>query len=411
MSRQPADWRGPRIRYRFKREELEFMFQFLAGTIAHGGAELGEVFYAASTISEKNERSWIQAWEAMAARVRKRADDSAARGHVVSARASYLRAYTYQRAPLIFISPLMNPGGYAACYRKAQDSFRRAAALFDPPVEALSIPYEGHVLPGYFLKAAGGTVPRKTLLMIGGGDTFVEDLYFYVGPAAVARGYNVLLVDLPGQGILPFDGLTWPAEAEKPVAEVVGYALSRSDVDPARLVAYGLSGGGYLVPRSLTRETRIAAAAACCLVVDMSRVWSEPLVDLYRNAERLRPYRLVLAAMRHRRPTLFTMLDTYLWRFGATSVARLPEVTHTSTLDPAEITCPLLNVVSEQEYRRGGIQRISADLAQQRLPHPRSGLVVTPQDEGADGHGVGTNLSLMSQLVFDWFDETLEAIT
>lgn len=341
------------------------MFQFLAGTIAHGGAELGEVFYAASEISETNESSWLKAWQAMAARVRTRADDSAARGHVVSARASYLRAYTYQRAPLIFISPLKDPAGYVACYRKAQDSFRRAAAMFAPPIEPLSIPYEGTALPGYFLKPSAGAGRRKTLLMIGGGDTFVEDLYFYVGPAAVARGYNVLFVDLPGQGLLPHEGLTWPSEAEKPMAAVVAHTLHRADVDPARLVAYGLSGGGYLVPR----------------------------------------------ALRRRRPTLFTMLDTYLWRFDATSVARLPEVTQTSMLDPADISCPFLNVVSEQEYRAGGIQRISADLGQQQLPHPRSGLVVTPQDEGADGHGVGTNLSLMSQLVFDWFDETLEAIT
>ena len=39
-------------------------------------------------------------------------------------------------------------------------------------------------------------------MMFGGGDTFVEDLYFYIGPAGLERGYNVVIVDLPGQGIL-----------------------------------------------------------------------------------------------------------------------------------------------------------------------------------------------------------------
>ncbi len=41
-------------------------------------------------------------------------------------------------------------------------------------------------------------------------------------------------------------------------------------------------------------------------------------------------------------------------------------------------------------------------------PHQsRSGLVITPFDEGAGRHGVGANLSLLDQVVFDWLDEVL----
>ena len=39
----------------------------------------------------------------------------------------------------------------------------------------------------------------------------------------------------------------------------------------------------------------------------------------------------------------------------------------------------------------------------------RKELIVTPRDEGADTHAIGTNLSLMAQTVFDWLDETLDA--
>ena len=34
-------------------------------------------------------------------------------------------------------------------------------------------------------------------------------------------------------------------------------------------------------------------------------------------------------------------------------------------------------------------------------------LVVSPGNEGADSHSIGTNLHLMAQLVFDWLDEAL----
>lgn len=36
-------------------------------------------------------------------------------------------------------------------------------------------------------------------------------------------------------------------------------------------------------------------------------------------------------------------------------------------------------------------------------------VVILPQDEGADSHAIGTNVSLMSQVVFDWLDEVLDA--
>lgn len=42
------------------------------------------------------------------------------------------------------------------------------------------------------------------------------------------------------------------------------------------------------------------------------------------------------------------------------------------------------------------------------IDNTESRLVVTPGNEGADSHAVGTNLSLMSRLVFDWLDEVLD---
>ena len=71
----------------------------------------------------------------------------------------------------------------------------------DLPLEVVNIPYEnGKSLPGYFLKADASDEPRPTLMSVGGGDSLAEELYFWGGgAAALQRGYNALLFEIPGQ--------------------------------------------------------------------------------------------------------------------------------------------------------------------------------------------------------------------
>lgn len=145
-------------------------------------------FFTLQTRSKKNganEESWTQAWDQLGQRVEARADQSLEKGHNISARESYLRAYTYYRAPLLFISPIDEIERYRKRYRKAQNCFQQAANLFSPPIERVEIPFENRFLPGYFAKVDQGNKPLKTLLMIEGGDTFAEDLYAYIVPACI----------------------------------------------------------------------------------------------------------------------------------------------------------------------------------------------------------------------------------
>jgi hypothetical protein len=57
------------------------------------------------------------------------------------------------------------------------------------------------------------------------------------------------------------------------ITTVVDFLLARSDVDPAQIVLYGISQGGYWVPRALAFEHRIAAAIADPGVVDAFEPW------------------------------------------------------------------------------------------------------------------------------------------
>jgi hypothetical protein len=85
-------------------------------------------------------------------------------------------------------------------YTRQTDAFRRGAALLGMPPEIVQIPYEDTTLPGYFFRAGEGQWPRATVILTGGYDGTAEELDFFNGAAALARGYHVLAFDGPGQG-------------------------------------------------------------------------------------------------------------------------------------------------------------------------------------------------------------------
>ena len=121
--------------------------------------------------------------------------------------------------------------------------------------------------------------------MIGGGETFAEDLFFYIAPQTYDRGYNFMTVDLPGQGLLPMDGKPFRPDMNVPMKAVVDYALSRADVDPRYLAAYGYSGGGGFVPQAAMHDPRIKAIAMNSAVVDAYPLFSTMPVVLASQKE------------------------------------------------------------------------------------------------------------------------------
>jgi alpha-beta hydrolase superfamily lysophospholipase len=397
-------WRTSAVKYHFTSQGFEFVFQWILGMQTHGASEVGESFFAASQITDGDPASWVKAWQALAERVEARATSSFERGHFVSAREAYLRAYTYYRAALAFIDPFAE-SKVMPLHQHAVRCFRLAARLLEPPPEVVEIPFEGNALPGYFFKPLRQSGREKTLLMIGGADTFVEDLYFFVGPAALKRDYNLLIVDLPGQGALPYRGLTWRPDAETPMAAVLDYLLARPDVDPDRLAAFGISGGGYLVPRAATADPRIRACVACSSISDFYAytAQSPAMLRLARNEQ---SWLTQLLVRRHRLAPSLLLLKAYVWRWGVHSLAELVEAMRPYHFDPAGIACPLLILIGEKEFHTAPASRKQQEEALAQATSPRKELILTSASEGADAHAIATNMSLMAQLVFDWLDET-----
>jgi len=383
------------IRYYFNDKDMDFHFGSLVlGSTVNHGAEIGEAFNTAEKIRDGDAASWQEEWFRMAQRAEVRGEQSLAAGHKVSARDQLQRAAYYYRISLISIVP-----GDPRLQERAQKSralMKTAGKLFDPPMEYFEIPYEGTVLPGYFRKAAGDK-PTKTLLMIGGGETFAEDLIFNIAPQAYDRGYNFITVDLPGQGLLPMEGKTFRPDMYVPMKAVVDYALSRPEVDPNQLAAYGYSGGGNFVPQAAMHDPRLAAIAMNSGVVDAYPLFSTMPA--------------VLASQKDTASwTTFhaNVVKSICWRWGVPmdNPSGLVEANKGFTFDPAQVKVPVLLLIGEGDYKSQEIQR-QQKVIMDGLPNPLKKMVILPADEGAANHCTMENRSLAAQELFDWLDEVL----
>ena len=240
------------------------------GAAVYGGADLGECLVAAREIDESDPGSWYRAWHGLGDRVHQLARREDEAGRRVSARGAYLRACTYYRTAGVMLTGVPKDRRLVESNAQQTQAFRAAAALMDPPAEVLAIPYENTTLPGYFFAVDGSGAPRPTVLLTGGYDGTCEELYFFNGAAALARGYNVLAFDGPGQGgALLQQGLVIRPDWEAAVTPVVDYLVSREDVDPGRIALIGLSLGAHLAPRAAAYEHRLAAVMADCGAFDL----------------------------------------------------------------------------------------------------------------------------------------------
>lgn len=385
--------------FRFRDSAMDFVFGSLVlGAAVNHGSEIGEAFATAQTVVDGDAASWQAAWLRTAALVEARGEKALAGSHRVSARDQFMRAGYAYRIALTAMSP--NDPLFLATARKSRALTRRAGELLDPPLEYVEIPFEGTVLPGYFRKAAPGDAPAKTLIMIGGAETFAEDQYFYIAPQAFDRGYNFLTVDLPGQGLLPLEGRFLRPDVEVPMKAVVDHALARRDVDPARLAVYGISSGGGFVPQAAAHDHRISAVVMNNCVVDAG-------AGVARMAVATATPEVVAGWSSFARIT-----DRLIaWRFGVdmNDLPGLVAANRDFRFDPAAVTSPALILVAGGEMTNPEILRQNR-ICLDGLPNPRKSLVVTPVSEGAANHVVMENRSLMAQEVFDWLDDTFDGI-
>jgi hypothetical protein len=392
--------------YFFKNSAFEFVILTSLGRAYHQGGNVGKVLYLIKQIEDGNFESAYQAMIAAGDEARALAEKSEKAGHVESARQAYLWAQNYYDSATYFADGTGDPTRITTAWQLMDDCWLTSISLFDPPIEQVSIPYEGIALRGFYFRGKSSREKRPLLILVNGSDGSALDMWMLGAAGATARGYDCLTFDGPGQGYALWkQGLSFRPDWEPVITPVVDFALSREGVDPKRIAVQGISQGGYWVPRAVAFEKRIAAAIADPGVVDVSASWTAtlppPMMELL-EAGRKDEFDGYMNKMLD--PATKNSLAFRMRPYGSTSYFDVFKATMDYDLTEVigKIECPMLITEPANEAFWPGQSGRLYDL----LTCPKT-LIPFSASDGADLHCEPAGYGLRDLRVFNWLDKTL----
>ena len=398
------------MKFLFDDESFSFEALRAAGFANYGGADLGEVLVTARAIPEGDEEAWHREWKATARRVEALARQSADGGHPVSAREAYLRASNYYRTAEFYRrqDPVADPE-VAELSRRSRETFLSAMRLFGFGFEQVDIPYEGTTLPGYLYLVDDSDTPRPTVIYNSGYDSTLEESYFAIAAAAIARGYHVLAFDGPGQGsAIREQGLVFRPDWEAVISPVVDFAMTRPEIDATKISLFGYSLGGYLVARAAAFDDRVAAIVLDDGIYDFHAAMANSLPPFLsawideRQDEAAVPVMTLL--MGHNTQIRWAVRNG-MWVMGLDSIADLPRAFREYTLAGVadRITVPALVLDADNDqFLHGQPQKAAEAMVNSAVT-----LVTLAESEGAGEHCHMGAMSRVHQTIFDWLDNQL----
>ena len=392
-----------------KDELLDAQVLRTIGSAPYGGADIGEALAAARKVHGTDLDSWYEVWTALADRLSALAAEAAAAGMSETARLAYWRASSYYRTAGVMLMAAPLDQRLVESSHRQTATFRQGAELMDQPPEIVEIPYEDTTLPGYFFAVDNDPRPRPTVILTGGYDSTKEEGYFYNAAAALARGYNALVFDGPGQGAVLIDrSLPIRADWETVVTPVVDYLIARPDVDGTRLALIGPSLGAYLAPRAASVEHRLAACIADCGTFDMYAGFLSRLPGPLRSGFEAGHHTSVVAVremLDHlaKQPTAGWSLRRGMLVHGVdTPLAYVEAMKPFSLADHAgDIQCPTFVCNGEND----DISATAPELVA-ALTCPKEFVTFTAA-EGAGDHCESGARTLFHARAFDWLDALL----
>jgi hypothetical protein len=400
---------------------FNFLANFALGAAGQGAAEVGEVIATANLINTRglSYASYVEEFTALGDRLARIGERALAGGHKVSAREAFLRASSYYTQALFFVLGTTRRAREAQAYASAARQFDRAAQLFDPPFERVRIPYAGTYLPGYFLSPDGSRRKRPTIILTNGSDGQNIDMWVTGGAAALARGFNALIYDGPGQGSMLFERqIPFRPDWEKVVTPIVDYLHTRNDVDTRRIVLSGVSFAGELVVRAAAFEHRLAAVVSDPGSVDtflaypaslrdllqtpggrtaVNRVWNHEAIPTLTSLQRFElAKRAEIYAPEFLHAARAGKVFTDLWAFG--KIAR--RYTNADVIH--RVRTPTMSIGYEFEaFYPGQYVRLHDALRCEKAQ------VLFTVAEGAEYHNGPLAPQRRNEVVFDWLDDVL----
>ena len=164
-------------------------------------------------------------------------------------------------------------------HHRKRECYANYAALADHKVEAVSVPFKGKAIPGWFHLPpgySGGKLP--VVISIPGMDSFKESGVALGADRWLTRGIAVLAIDGPGQYESPLNGLYVSMENWIDAGPaLVDWLIARPEIDPKRIGVTGTSFGSFFGTILASHEPRIAATAVAstCLEPGCHTIFEE----------------------------------------------------------------------------------------------------------------------------------------
>jgi len=385
------------------------------GYVSGEGAELGEAFAvltriheAFTTVHDFESRCniWYEEWTQTAQYVAGLAEISLAHGQSQSARQGFIRGAEYYRQGVFFKRASIKNLQWIEGYKQSYACFDRAMGVGNGWVgKPLNIPYRSSTtssaeLTGRLLIPTTKAVGNICVILPGGYDSTISEMYSSTAVGALRRGYSAYLFDGPGQGLALLNGHFMQHDFEVVLKCVLDHLDEHFGVNKHRYVLVGRSFGGYLVPRGLTTNSdRIAAA-----VVDpgqLELVTPEKIAQFLENQaqKKVKPAEASNEAAE----------SAFFWQsrctvHGKQSQRELFDVLreYSSRGKLGNVKCPVLvfdNPVDTRSNRGTPLY--------EELVTPIKKLYTFDPRDGATDHCESGASASFERVVFDWLGETL----
>lgn len=149
----------------------------------------------------------------------------------------------------------------AIIHRRVEKCYEHISKINDYPLEIVEIPFEGSFIQGLF-----HMIPDRrkapVCIFLPGMDMCKETGIDPANNPFIKRGFHVLVIDGPGQGMSNIRGIKITQDSyERAVSACVDWLLQRPEVDGEKIASIGFSFGTFMNARAFARDQRIKAAA------------------------------------------------------------------------------------------------------------------------------------------------------
>ena len=412
---------------------------FALGAASSQSAEVGEVLRIAQTINARTGDpadpgvdafdAYCDAFRGYGAEIARLAASSGP-AHEVTSRNRLMRSSMYAAQELFFVLGSAHGSREEQVFDKAQSRWLRSVALFEPAVEHAEVASPFGPIPVHYFPSPSGSGRRPTVIISEGSDgQNVETMQFGV-TAALARGYNVVLFEGPGQMTPLFKrNVMFTADWNRVVAPVLAWTRGRADVGKVALV--GISFGGMLCSRAAARLTGLDAVVLEPAAHDFTTMWGDQksmalVKETYRAPAREKEgaSRGLNAGFQAAWPSFPREEQFTIYKRGSIFDRRVQREARAGqplsdyygllesmlpfrfTRDFRQIKIPTLVLANEGDPFFGS-QPEQAYALLDSVPASRKALVHLTAQKGASLHDQPVGPQVAEEAVFDWLDDQL----